>query len=116
VDSLAGLIVATHETSSPQPRRVGLEETVAEHLRERRLLLLLDKFEQLLATAPSLAVLLAAAPDVKLLVTSRAPLRLAAEQEYGVQPFELPNSERVRRPQRCSRENGLFDRRAARAL
>ena len=39
----------------------SLEETLAEYLRERRLLLLLDNFEQLLAGAPSLARLLAAA-------------------------------------------------------
>jgi predicted ATPase/class 3 adenylate cyclase len=72
-----------------------LEETLAEYLRERRLLLLLDNFEQLLAGAPSLAVLLAAAPNLKLLVTSRAPLRLAAEQEYAVQPLDLPDAEHL---------------------
>jgi predicted ATPase/class 3 adenylate cyclase len=72
-----------------------LEETLAEHLRERRLLLLLDNFEQILPGAPSLAVLLVAAPHLKLLVTSRAPLRLAAEQEYAVQPLELPDPERL---------------------
>jgi predicted ATPase/class 3 adenylate cyclase len=70
----------------------ALEETLAERLRERRLLLLLDNFEHLLAGAPSLAVFLAAAPHLKLLVTSRAPLRLAAEQEYAVQPLELPDA------------------------
>ena len=70
-----------------------LEETLSGYLRERRLLLLLDNFEQLLAGAPSLARLLAAASYLKLLVTSRAPLRLAAEQEYAVQPLELPDPE-----------------------
>jgi predicted ATPase/class 3 adenylate cyclase len=73
----------------------SLEETLAEYLHERRLLLLLDNFEQLLAGAPSLAELLAAAPHLKLLVTSRAPLRLAAEQEYAVQPLELPDAEHL---------------------
>jgi predicted ATPase/class 3 adenylate cyclase len=69
-----------------------LEQTVAEYLRERRLLLLLDNFEQLLGGAPSVALLLAAAPHLKLLVTSRAPLRLVAEQEYPVQPLKLPDA------------------------
>jgi predicted ATPase/class 3 adenylate cyclase len=73
----------------------SFEETLAEHLRERRLLLLLDNFEQILAGAPSLAVLLAVAPDLKLLVTSRASLRLAAEREYAVQPLEFPDAERL---------------------
>jgi predicted ATPase/class 3 adenylate cyclase len=73
----------------------SLEETLAEYLRKRRLLLLLDNFEQLLAGAPFLAALLAAAPHLKLVVTSRAPLRLAAEQEFAVQPLELPDPERL---------------------
>jgi predicted ATPase/class 3 adenylate cyclase len=73
----------------------SLEETLVEYLRERRLLLLLDNFEHLRTGAPSLAVLLAAAPHLKLLVTSRGPLRLAAEQEYAVQPLELPDTEQL---------------------
>jgi non-specific serine/threonine protein kinase len=56
----------------------SLEETLVEYLHERRLLLVLDNFEQLLTQALPLAALLAAAPHLKLLVTSRAPLRLAA--------------------------------------
>jgi predicted ATPase/class 3 adenylate cyclase len=69
----------------------SLEKTLADYLRERQLLLLLDNFEHLLAGGPSLAALLAAAAHTKLLVTSRAPLRLAGEQEYAVQPLELPD-------------------------
>lgn len=72
-----------------------LEEALVEYLHERRLLLLLDNFEQILVGAPTLAVLLAAAPNLKLLVTSRAPLRLAAEQEYAVQPLDLPDAEHL---------------------
>ena len=36
--------------------------------------------------------LLAAAPRLWILATSRAPLRLAAEREYPVPPFETPDS------------------------
>jgi predicted ATPase/class 3 adenylate cyclase len=72
-----------------------LEETLGEYLHERRLLLLLDNFEQLLAGAPSVAALLPAAPHLKLLVTSRAPLRIAAEQEYAVRPLGLPDTEHL---------------------
>jgi class 3 adenylate cyclase len=91
------LVLATVAETLAVRERTGqsLEETLAEYLRERRLLLLLDNFEQVLAGAPSLAVLLAAAPHLKLLVTSRAPLRLAGEQEYAVQPLELPDPERL---------------------
>jgi predicted ATPase/DNA-binding SARP family transcriptional activator len=67
------------------------EEQVIDHLRERRLLLVLDNFEQLLAAAPFVGELLSAAPRLWVLATSRAPLRLAAEREYPVPPFETPN-------------------------
>jgi predicted ATPase/class 3 adenylate cyclase len=73
----------------------SLAETLAEYVRGRRLLLLLDNFEQLLGGVASLADLLNAAPDVKLLVTSRAPLHLAAEHEYPVPPLDLPDVEHL---------------------
>jgi predicted ATPase/DNA-binding SARP family transcriptional activator len=68
----------------------SLAQSVTEHLRERRLLLVLDNFEQLLAAAPAVADLLAAAPRLFVLATSRAPLRLAAEHDYPVPPFATP--------------------------
>jgi predicted ATPase/class 3 adenylate cyclase len=92
--SLVVATVAQTLAVSQLPGR-SLEETLVQHLRERRLLLLLDNLEQLLAGAPSLAALLAAAPHLKMLVTSRAPLRLAAEQEYAVQPLGLPDAKRL---------------------
>ena len=69
-----------------------LAESVTEHLRERRLLLVLDNFEQLLPAAPFVGDLLAAAPRLWILATSRAPLRLAAEREYPVPPFDVPGA------------------------
>jgi predicted ATPase len=63
---------------------------VTDHLRERRMLLVLDNFEQLLEAAPVVGELLAAAPRLFVLATSRAPLRLAAEHEYPVPPFDTP--------------------------
>ncbi|HEY5693654.1 MAG TPA: BTAD domain-containing putative transcriptional regulator [Gaiellaceae bacterium] len=70
-----------------------LAEGVTEHLREQRMLLVLDNFEQLLAAAPFVGELLAAAPRLWVLATSRAPLRLAAEHEYPVPPFDTPPAE-----------------------
>src|SRR5262249_36943752 len=69
----------------------ALAETLQGFLRDKQLLLLLDNFEQLLPTAPLLAGLLGTAPACKLLVTSRAPLHLAAEQEFPVPPLALPD-------------------------
>lgn len=63
---------------------------LARILRDRRALLVLDNFEQVMDAAPSVARLLAAAPQLTLLITSRAPLRLTYEQEFLVAPLELP--------------------------
>jgi transcriptional regulator with XRE-family HTH domain len=61
--------------------RQPLDERLGRYLRTRRVLLLLDNFEQVLPAAPHLSRLLATAPHLKLLVTSRvgrAPLHGAA--------------------------------------
>ncbi len=70
---------------------VPLRESVARFLRGKRLLLLLDNYEHLLSAAEFAAALLRAAPGVSLLVTSRAPLRVAGEHEYAVPPLPLPD-------------------------
>jgi transcriptional regulator with XRE-family HTH domain len=70
-----------------------LPETLRQHLVPRRLLLLLDNFEQVLAAAAVLADLLAASPGLTLLVTSREPLHLQWEQEWTVPPLALPARE-----------------------
>jgi predicted ATPase/DNA-binding XRE family transcriptional regulator len=70
-----------------------LIETLQDHLRASSLLLLLDNFEQLLDAAPLIAHLLAACSDLKVLITSRAPLRIYGEQEFAVPPLNLPQRE-----------------------
>lgn len=68
-----------------------IEEMLHEHLSEKQLLLLLDNFEQVIPAAAHVSRLLAAAPNIKALVTSRAVLHLAGEQEYPVPPMSLPD-------------------------
>jgi predicted ATPase/transcriptional regulator with XRE-family HTH domain len=75
------------ETSS-QPAARALQVA----LRDRRLLLVLDNIEQVIGAASDLAGLLADCTDIKLLVTSRAPLRLRAEHEFPVPPLALPDT------------------------
>ena len=67
---------------------IGAQHGLAAHIDEKRMLLLLDNLEQLLpgAAAP-LAALVAACPNLRLLLTSRAPLRIDGEREYPVQPL-----------------------------
>ncbi len=63
---------------------LGTTSTLTEHVRDKRMLLLLDNLEQVADAAPALADVLARCPNVRLLVTSRALLRIGAEQEYAV--------------------------------
>jgi len=69
-----------------------LECAMEEHLRDRRLLLVLDNFEQVLAAAPLVDRLLGACPALRVLVTSRAPLGLRRERTFRVPPLALPDS------------------------
>ena len=74
---------------SEEPGR-PLAETLAEALRPRRLLLALDTCEHLIgAYAGLLQDLLAASPGLRLLITSREPLRIAAETIWRVPPLGL---------------------------
>jgi predicted ATPase/DNA-binding SARP family transcriptional activator len=68
-----------------------LADTLAEHLRGKEMLLVLDNFEHVLGAALALGSLLARLPQVKLLATSRVPLRLSAEHVYPVPPLALPD-------------------------
>lgn len=61
------------------------------YLSERHFLLVLDNFEHLLAAAAWVAELLGACPWLTVLVTSRAPLRVRAEQQLPIPPLALPN-------------------------
>jgi predicted ATPase/DNA-binding NarL/FixJ family response regulator len=94
--------------------RKPLVESLVDHLHGRSLLLVLDNFEQVLAAAPLLADLLAASPALKVLVTSRAPLRLSGEHEFPVPPLELPDPRRLPDPERLSQYEAvtLFIQRA----
>jgi predicted ATPase/DNA-binding XRE family transcriptional regulator len=64
-------------------------------LHKRRVLLVLDNFEQVVVAAPEVVTLLAACPGVKALVTSRARLRVRGEHEFDVPPLALPNLEKL---------------------
>lgn len=70
--------------SSPKLPRLRL----VEFLRRKELLLVLDNFEHVTQAAPLLAELLEQCGGLRLLVTSREPLHLRAEQRFKVQPLE----------------------------
>jgi predicted ATPase/class 3 adenylate cyclase len=87
-DLVASRILETFglpETSTRAP-----VDRLIEHVGDRRLLVVLDNFEQVLTAAPLVAALLRGAPRTTILVTSRAPLHVYGEQEVAVQPLEVP--------------------------
>jgi predicted ATPase/class 3 adenylate cyclase len=79
-----------------------LERTLADHLHDKRVLLVLDNFEQLLVGAPLVSAFLTMSPKLKVIVTSRASLRISAEREYPVPPLLLPDRERLPEPRLLS--------------
>jgi predicted ATPase/DNA-binding CsgD family transcriptional regulator len=81
-----------------------VEEQLHAALRERRLLLLLDNFEQVVQAAPQLASLLASCPRLRLLVTSRATLHLSGEHEFPVLPLAVPNLTQLPSPETLTQQ------------
>jgi predicted ATPase/class 3 adenylate cyclase len=80
-------------------RTIGLSDTpdesllddLSRQLREQRMLLVLDNFEQVTVAAPTMSQLLYGCPRLKLLVTSREALRVRGEHLFAVPPLSLPS-------------------------
>ena len=87
---------------------VAPEDQLRRFLSQRKLLLVLDNIEHLVAGAAILARLLAAAPQLKLLVTSRERLNLAGEWLYPVPGF-TPDAAAQLFAAQAHRVNGTFD-------
>lgn len=60
------------------------------YLADKRVLLVLDNFEQVLDAAAHVAELMMACSDLRVIVTSRAPLRIRGEHEHHVPPLGFP--------------------------
>ncbi len=72
---------------------IGAQNGVADQIQDKGMLLLLDNFEQVVDAAPNLSELLERCPHLRLLVTSRALLRIAGERDYPVEA--LPENDAV---------------------
>jgi len=104
-DGVYGVLLASVTDPEVVPlefaRVLGIEELPTQPIVEalkaglagRRMLVVVDNFEHVGAAASLLADLLSTCPRLKLLMTSREPLRIAAERQYPVPP--LPESDAV---------------------
>ena len=88
IATVAQAVGADPEQSRP------LAETLIDAIRPRRMLLVLDNCEHLIAACASVCQqLLASAPGLSVLATSREPLRVGAEAVWQVPPLTLPSAE-----------------------
>lgn len=68
-------------------------EALKNFLQNRRILLILDNFEQLISAAPFVKELLETSAYLKILVTSRVALRVEGENELVITPLSVPPKE-----------------------
>lgn len=87
---VAQTIAATLDVPDNNPE--DLLAALHARLRSKRLLLLLDNFEHVLAAAPLVTDLLTACPGLTALVTSRAVLRVSGEQEFPLPTLAVPGT------------------------
>ncbi|HMD01749.1 MAG TPA: adenylate/guanylate cyclase domain-containing protein, partial [Candidatus Baltobacteraceae bacterium] len=86
---IASTIAAALSVRESRGQRVI--ETLLEHLKNRRTLIVLDNCEHLIAEAASVSAdILRTAPQVRLLATSRQGLGLAGEVEYRLPSLAVP--------------------------
>ena len=87
VPNVAAQVLGVHE----EPGK-PLTQTLCAHVREHKLLLVLDNCEHLMSACANLAdALLQAAPQVRILATSREALHIGGEQTYPVLPLAVPD-------------------------
>jgi predicted ATPase len=77
----------------PETPGRSVVDSLTDHLASRRMLLVVDNFEHVVAAAPVLAHLLTRTTRLTLLVTSRERLRLSGERVFEVEPLGLPRGD-----------------------
>jgi predicted ATPase len=100
------------------PRRQSPLALLKGALQHRRMLLVLDNFEQVVAAGTQIAELLATCAGPKILVSSREHLDVEAEWECVVSPFTLLDLEQLPSLEECVKNEGvaLFLQRAHRKV
>ena len=87
-EQIVSAIIAALDWQSPE--RGNPKAELFAYLSDKRVLLILDNFEHLVAEAPLIRDLFFAAPGIKLIVTSREVLNLSEEWLFQVEGLSLP--------------------------
>jgi|GEM_PF-543576 len=66
-------------------------DSIKSTLKNKKMLIVLDNFEQIIDSAKVLAEMLTVAADFSILVTSRQPLKLYGEHLFSIPPLEIPD-------------------------
>lgn len=88
--SLVGSTIA-QTLGVKEEKRFSREESLKAYLRAKKMLLVLDNFEQIMDAVGLISDLLDASSGLKILVTSRSVLHLYGEHEFEVPPLALPD-------------------------
>ena len=112
-DLVPGVLAATFGLVSGSSSET-VDDRLSRFLASRSLAVVIDNVEQVLDAAPLLPGLLRAAPDLTIVATSRAPLRVAGEQEFPVPPLGVPPPGLTIDDARANDAIRLFEDRAAR--
>lgn len=94
----ASVVVATIAETLDIRESTGAQallDMLKDSLRDKRMLLVLDNYEQVIAAAPVTVLLLESCPRLKILATSRVALRVRAENEVPLPPLALPKDKRI---------------------
>lgn len=92
-------------------------DALRDHFAGKKILLVVDNFEQVSQASSDIEKLYLSAPNLTLLITSREPLRLRAEHEFAVPPLALPlDNERASFDELSANESIRFFVERARAV
>ena len=83
------LLIAALARSLGFPER-GSPTDLAEHLADRRTLVVLDPLEHVMAAIAALEAVLVAVPELRILAVSRVRLHVAGEYELALEPLPVP--------------------------
>ncbi len=81
---------ATNPATNPATL-MSAQNVLLDYVYERKMLLLLDNFEQVLDAASAIVKLMEASPWLKVIVTSREALHVRGERQLSVPPLGMPD-------------------------